>query len=320
MNAQHTHRFSILRTTVAVSVILLVAIAAMANSLVRASGEEAPHGTFRMGAITADCTFQTGGPLYGCTPWAGVVVTFVVEDSTGTHTETCTTVDPGSPDARAASCGIEVEFGSTVTASIDPAVIPAGYILNQDATQVWTAPDGPPDGVTGQPIFTLTAVDGGSGEEVQPTEDAQPTEVVQGSEPTAEPQADFVHHHRARIVSGSCAGLGNVVADLSAVAPSVGAQVGQASAVEAETSNSTIAIGLDGIIDGPSAVVVYGGDGNDSVVLACGDVGGVNDRDGELVVALWPVNGSGAVGMARLAYNPADASMTDITIYLAPLP
>lgn len=285
--------FFMVRFPVLAVVALLATFLAPFGGIAHADSGDA--GSYRFGVASAFCENQTGGPLFGCTPWDGVVVWFAVEHPDQTFTTSCATVSPGTADARAAGCAIDVPYGATVTVSIDPAQVPAGYVLNQDAVQVWTAPDGPPDGEVGIPVFTL---------------DLASTE---GEEPTVGSDA-----HAARVVSGSCdSGLGETIATLSPVAMAQGEPVGQASATEMETSFTTIAVGLDGIIDGPSAVVAYATTAGDSAAIACGDIGGVNDGDGELVVLLSPVDGSGAVGMARVAYNPADASMTDITIYLA---
>ncbi|MGC4193134.1 MAG: hypothetical protein QM589_18460 [Thermomicrobiales bacterium] len=253
-------------------------------------------GDYHFSVATAFCENQTGGPLFGCTPWEGVLVQMAVEYPSQTFGTACTTVSPGTADARAATCAIDVPYGATVTVSIDLGQVPAGYVLQQDATQVWTAPDGPPDGEVGIPVFTLDLAEG-------------------SDDPgTGVPDTDG---GAAQIVSGNCAtGLGEVIANLSPVAMAQGEPVGQASAVEAASSYSTVAVGLDGIIDGPSAVVVYASGAPDAAMIACGDVGGVNDQDGELIVVLRPVNGSGFAGMARLAYNSTDSAMTDVTIYL----
>lgn len=80
------------------------------------------------------------GPFVDCTPWEGVTVSFVASD--GSFSTSCVT----SGTERAAGCSVEVPYGSTVTASIDPAAIPAGYVLEGAASVEITVPGGPPEG------------------------------------------------------------------------------------------------------------------------------------------------------------------------------
>ncbi|MGI8483609.1 MAG: hypothetical protein ACR2OU_05045 [Thermomicrobiales bacterium] len=122
----------------------------------------------------------------------------------------------------------------------------------------------------------------------------------------------------ARIYAGSCwNALGSVTAELTPVTMAQGEPVGQASGVEAETSHSTVNVLLDDIVDGPSAVAVFFSSDPNAGLAACGDIGGVNDHDGELVIGLREVNNSGHSGVARLAHNADDTSQTDVTIHLA---
>jgi hypothetical protein len=115
---------------------------------------------FTLGASAAFCEPGYMGPFVGCTPWSGITVSFVTSDNS--VNTTCVTA--GSD--RAAGCSVVVPFGSTVTVSIDPAVVPAGYELQGAATQTITVPDGPPDGVFGGANFVLLPADGGGEAEV----------------------------------------------------------------------------------------------------------------------------------------------------------
>jgi hypothetical protein len=124
----------------------------------------------------------------GCTPWAGVTVTFVATDVN--YTATCVT----ETGERAASCAVIVPFGATIEASIDPATVPAGYVLQGAALQQLTIPDGPPEGVFGGPAFVLLPADG-TGEE-PPVIDEKPADgdgeeyvpPVVGDEPRTDPE------------------------------------------------------------------------------------------------------------------------------------
>ena len=109
------------------------------------------EGAFPLPAFTAFCPPDYAGPFVGCTPWEGVTVSF--ETSDGTFSTTCVT----GAGERAASCGIDAPFDSTIIASINTSTIPAGYMLATDAVQTWEIPDGPPEGEFGGPAFVLVS-------------------------------------------------------------------------------------------------------------------------------------------------------------------
>ncbi|MEA2584804.1 MAG: hypothetical protein QOF33_2889, partial [Thermomicrobiales bacterium] len=52
--------------------------------------------------------------------------------------------------------------------------------------------------------------------------------------------------------------------------------------------------------------------------IACGDIGGVVDANGQLVVGLAEVNDSGFTGIAFLAPNADDPNSTDVSTFIAP--
>nr|MBA3282737.1 hypothetical protein [Acidimicrobiia bacterium] len=123
--------------------------------------------------------------------------------------------------------------------------------------------------------------------------------------------------HPARLYAGDCDALGEVVAELSDVALPVGDPVGQATAIQVEQSFSTAAVSLDAAIDGGNAVAVFAAAPDASSPVACGEIGGVNDHDGAIVIGLHEMNGSGLSGIAYLAYNALDpATTTDVSIFL----
>lgn len=148
-----------------------LALAGGAASVTAQNGDE---DGFPLPTNTAFCEPGYMGPFVDCTPWEGVTVTYTSAD--GTFTQSCTTVATWE---RTAGCTINVPFGSTITASIDPAVVPTGYVLEQSPSQTFEIPDGPPQGEFGGPVFVLFAAE--TPTEV-PTE--TPTEVP---EPTAVP-------------------------------------------------------------------------------------------------------------------------------------
>lgn len=130
---------------------LFVVPALVANT---ASAQDGGGEGFPLGAATAFCEPGYLGVFDGCTPWEGVTVTFTSTDET--FSVTCVT----SGTERAAGCGVDVPFGSTIVASIDPFVIPVGYVLEGAASQEFAIPDGPPEGQFGGPVFVLLPADG----------------------------------------------------------------------------------------------------------------------------------------------------------------
>ena len=136
---------------------------------------------FPLPATTAYCEPEHAGPFVGCTPWEGITVTFVAIDTN--FSTTCTT----SAGERTANCSVEVPFGSTIEASIDPATVPAGYVLQGDAVQQLTIPDGPPEGVFGGPNFILLVV-GDTGEDDPAVEEPEYVPPVVGDEPQTDPE------------------------------------------------------------------------------------------------------------------------------------
>lgn len=151
--------------------VMVLGLLAYANAAAPVAAQDDEANGFPLVANTAYCEPGYLGPFVDCTPWDGVTITYTSAD--GTFSETCTT-DAGE---RTASCSVPVPFRSTVTASIDPAVVPAGYTLEQAPSQTFEIPDGMPDGEFGGPVFVLLP-------EVQPT--AEPT-VEPTVAPTVEP-------------------------------------------------------------------------------------------------------------------------------------
>ena len=110
---------------------------------------------FTLPAASAFCEPGYLGPFVGCTPWVGLEVTF--ESSDGSFSDSCVTADADS----AAGCSVVVPFGSTITASIDPADIPEGFVLEGETSVQIEIPDGPPEGEFGGAVFVLFAEDDG---------------------------------------------------------------------------------------------------------------------------------------------------------------
>lgn len=161
---------------------------AVSGATAPAMAQEDGVGSYPLTAVTAFCDEQTGGPLYGCTAWEGVTVSF---EAGGGGAITCETEAAG--DGRAAACGFQFDLGSTVTVSIDPASIPDGYVLKDGSavSQTVTMPEERPDGEWGGVYFLLDRAETAPEQEpeLEPTaapgdEDLPP---IRGDEPLDEP-------------------------------------------------------------------------------------------------------------------------------------
>jgi plastocyanin len=120
--------------------------------------------------------------------------------------------------------------------------------------------------------------------------------------------------HPAHIHSGTCADLGDIVAPLSDVAlQTAGESFGAASAIPVKESETDVAISLSDILGAPHAVNIHESAEAIQVYIACGDIGG-RVVDGELVIGLHEIDGSGHSGVAVLE---TDDDGTDVTVYLA---
>jgi hypothetical protein len=121
----------------------------------------------------------------------------------------------------------------------------------------------------------------------------------------------------AHIHSGICDTLGDVVYPLTNLVAPSGATSGQASAIVAETSFTTVDASLDDLLAGTFAVNVHESVENIGNYIACGDIGGAVDAQGALVIGLRELNNSGFTGIAFLAPNASDASQTDVSVFIA---
>jgi hypothetical protein len=134
---------------------ILMGLALVAGVAVTGTVRAGDVAGFTLPANSAYCEPGYLGPFVGCTPWSGLEVTF--ESSDGSFSDSCVTADA----ERAAGCSVVVPFGSTITASIDPADIPDGFVLEGETSVQIEIPDGPPEGEFGGAVFVLFAEDDG---------------------------------------------------------------------------------------------------------------------------------------------------------------
>jgi hypothetical protein len=121
----------------------------------------------------------------------------------------------------------------------------------------------------------------------------------------------------ASIHEGICGALGAVVASLSPLTVPAGPHEGPATAVSAAMSIGTVPLTLDELLAGDHAVTVQAPGAASDGVIACGEIGGVRDEFGALLMVLRAVPGTGdsaaGVGIAFLGPSSDDAD-TDIVL------
>jgi plastocyanin len=120
--------------------------------------------------------------------------------------------------------------------------------------------------------------------------------------------------HPAHIHSGTCDNLGDIVAPLSDVTElTAGESFGAESAVLVKESETDVASPLGDFLSAPHAINVHESAEAIQNYIACGDIGG-RVIDGDLVIGLRELNGSGHHGVAVLE---GDDDGTDVKLYLA---
>ena len=117
------------------------------------------------------------------------------------------------------------------------------------------------------------------------------------------------------VLSGSCDEPGETIASMTPLEYPEGEAEGQGTAIEAESSYTTIPIPLDSLLSGQTNISVLLSDEASDIVVACGEIGGVLSEGGSLVVKLSERNDSGFSGIAFLA--PGDPGTTGASVFLA---
>jgi len=123
----------------------------------------------------------------------------------------------------------------------------------------------------------------------------------------------------ANVHAGSCEleELGEILTPLSDLTVSEGDGQGQsARAVAVASSFTNVPLTLDDLIGADHAVVIDLSLEEIDTYLACGEIGGVPDPSGALVIGLKEYEGSGFAGIAFLSPG-ADEASTDVSVFLA---
>ena len=120
--------------------------------------------------------------------------------------------------------------------------------------------------------------------------------------------------HPAHIHSGSCDDLGDIVVPLTDVVENTaGESFGSDQAVPVEVSETDVELSLSDILAGPHAINIHQSAEAIQIYIACGDIGG-RVIDGDLLIGLQEIDGSGHQGVARLE---TDDDGTEVSVYLA---
>ena len=143
-----------------------------------------------------------------------------------------------------------------------------------------------------------------------------PGALAQDATPVAQEVATArpVHIH-----SGDCVNLGDVVVPLNDLTEPVGEGVGQAEeASQAESSFTSVPMTLDAILAADHAINAHLSAEEIGTYIACGEIGGVVDATGALIVGLREDSDSGYTGIAFLSPG-ADGASTDVSVFIAPV-
>jgi hypothetical protein len=151
---------------------------------------------------------------------------------------------------------------------------------------------------------------------------ATPTVLAQDATPVAAdatPAAAAAVPRPVHIHTGDCVELGEVVVPLNDLIVPVGTGTGQADeAALAESSFTTVPMTLDAILAADHAINVHLSAEQIGTYIACGEIGGVLDVNGSLIVGLRESTDSGYTGIAFLGPNP-DGVSTDVSVFIAPV-
>jgi hypothetical protein len=281
-------------------VVILLLLAVPPGTTTQAQDEGFP-----ISSASAYCEPGYFGPFVDCTPWEGVTVT--LQSTDGSFSTTCVT----SGTERAAICTVYVPFGSTIVASIDPSIIPDGYVLEKSVTQEIQVPDGPPEGEFSGPVYVLLPA---AQDAPQPTD--EPLAVATGIPATTAVPEIEEGGMGAAFFTGTCDTLDPdaPVARLNATRFPEGSTVGLEGAVPVATGYTVVPLPMDVILEGGHVLALFSED-DPTLMVACGAVGGVLDSNGALTIGLTPVEDPGMVGVAYLS-DQDDGAATGISLFV----
>jgi len=147
-----------------------------------------------------------------------------------------------------------------------------------------------------------------------------PAALAQDATPVAgTPVAEASVARPVHIHNGDCVNLGEVVAPLVDLTSPVGQPAGQADlATVAESSFTIVPITMDALLGSNYAINVHLSADQIGTYLACGEIGGVVNANGELVIGLREMTNSGYTGIAFLTPG-IDGASTNVSVFIAPV-
>jgi hypothetical protein len=228
---------------------------------------------FVMGGIVPD----------GCEPYIGATVTITAPD--GSTLGTCET-------AGVEPCYVTVEIGTTVTATLNTATLPADYRLVAGETQDIEIP---PASEAWVHYVAVPAVQ---------------TPAPEAPDPAPLPEGRMVSIHE-----GSCEPEepGATVVELTGLrGPDLDTDT---DVIVAETSSTLIDLSIEELMASEHAVIAWSDDDTQAPV-ACTVIGGQQNDAGELVLGMQAVSDSGYAGIVYIAETD-DGTQTGISVFLA---
>jgi hypothetical protein len=129
-------------------------------------------------------------------------------------------------------------------------------------------------------------------------------------------QTASVEGQVAQVLSGECAALGPVVAELGVVQAGQGAAVGVSGTAPVAQGFGQASLPFADLTETPHAVAVFASADEDEAAIACGEIGGQLTDTGALVIALTGSSAGGSDGVAVLAPALENPEATGISIFL----
>jgi len=134
-------------------------------------------------------------------------------------------------------------------------------------------------------------------------------------EQTAAPSEPVRGGRAVKLYTGDCDDLGEDVIWLNDILEKSGEHVGDEAAIQAAASvNWSAEFSLNDAIADGYALAVFANDDDIAALLACGELGGVDNQDGTLSIGLQQIDESGVIGTALFAYNSEDHTTADVIV------
>lgn len=143
---------------------------------------------------------------------------------------------------------------------------------------------------------------------------------VSDDEPLVEPSGSGSQMlgRPASIQAGTCENpIPDATIVLLALAKGVGKSAGAGDAVAGARSLSTVNMSIDDLLAPPHVIVVRADVTKPNSILACGEIGGIRQPDGSIVIGLREMRGSSYSGIAYLSVDPENATLSKVWVFIA---